>query len=207
MNYTVGIITIQDLMDDIKRALDAKALFSALALSFALVDECAKIEYSGEKSQRKRFEKWAAEYLTTEKSVEDRKTDFGKVLPSFDGEVIYQLRCCILHEASSDIDFENDKKITDKENKGVLFTLILDDTCISCNSFSVDSNDKKTIDVEVSGFVNLILHCVEVFYKRKLSTVSTTKEKDEIFNKIKVIDYTGIYIKKRTSDEKWDVPV
>ena len=46
MNYTVGIITIQDLMDDIKRALDAKALFSALALSFALVDECAKICYN-----------------------------------------------------------------------------------------------------------------------------------------------------------------
>lgn len=195
MNYTVGCVGVPELMDDIRRALDAKALFSALALSFALVDECAKIEYSDIKSQRKRFEKWAKEYLTTEKSVEDRTTDFGEVLPVFDEEEIYQLRCCILHEASSDIDFNDEEKITDEENRKVLFTLILDNTCISCNSFSVNSDGKKTIDVEVSGFVNLILHCVEVFYKRKISTISTTKEKDEIFNKIKVIDYTGIYVK------------
>ena len=40
-----NIIKIDDLIKDAKIALEAGAYFSSLMLTFALVSECAKIEY------------------------------------------------------------------------------------------------------------------------------------------------------------------
>lgn len=41
-------LTMLDIIGDIERALQGKAYFSALALSLAIVEKCAKVENDGD---------------------------------------------------------------------------------------------------------------------------------------------------------------
>lgn len=59
--YEVNI-KIPDLIDDIKRAMKAGAWFSALSLSFALIDKCGKIQYNNEKDSYN-FIHWVDDYI------------------------------------------------------------------------------------------------------------------------------------------------
>ena len=52
MEYMTGLISIPALVEDAKRALKANAQFSALCITFALVDECASVEWYKNHSQK-----------------------------------------------------------------------------------------------------------------------------------------------------------
>ena len=104
--------------------------------------------------------------------LKNRQTEFG-LSPYINGELLYQLRCHIFHEASNAIDFQS-QLISDEGNKKISsdsFTLSIDNN----NAFDIhitqisttSSEDKSTLEINVNGLVYHILDLVELYYERK----------------------------------------
>lgn len=82
-------------IEDIEKALEAKAYLSALALALTLPDICGKIAYPDPKiGVGQRYTTWFDEYIT-----DDSPNEIANY-PIFDGEKCYKLRCAFLHEGS-----------------------------------------------------------------------------------------------------------
>lgn len=102
---------IDQIFEDINKALDAEAYIAALALALTLPDLCGKIEYPEEKSSRKRYIMWYDLYMGTppKSFMLERLTDQDdeRFPPYLTGQVLYQLRCNLLHESMPNVDKEN----------------------------------------------------------------------------------------------------
>ena len=101
---------IERILSDCEQALDHNLYFAALSLALTLPDICAKAKYPNEKSNKKRYVDWYEEYLGQyEKSprMQDEKED----MPYPSGEVIYSLRCSVLHQGTPNVE-ENKCNIT-----------------------------------------------------------------------------------------------
>ena len=96
-------LTILDTVDDIYRALDAKAYLSAFALALTIPDILSMVEYPEIKGMGKRYEKWMDEFFITDlekkarlKNV-DSKDELSSVLDRIDGRFYAKLRNAFLH--------------------------------------------------------------------------------------------------------------
>lgn len=224
--------TILDLIEDAKTALQAEAYLSAMALTFAIISECANIEYPDEwfdanaendkylkenfpnhykngkyfnkNHDKERFQMWIDDWendhncdesLKSEmneymrKNEENRETRFG-LMPEENGELLYQLRCSILHEASIDIEFCNQKKISDEGNAAIvpnLFTLVFDANnelnVHARGAYSTSSDGKSSMSINVNGFVYHYLYLAELYHQRcqdkKFSVIKITDNRKE----------------------------
>jgi hypothetical protein len=80
--------TMIDLLDDIQKALDAKAYYLALMGTLALPDLCAAMEHADGITSPERYETWF-------------NTRVGaKYKGELTGEQCYQFRCSMLHDAA-----------------------------------------------------------------------------------------------------------
>lgn len=114
------------LIEDIDRALDAEAYMAALALVLTLPDICGKAAY-GDMANKNRFNKkeryikWFDENIGQyEKSP---KEENELQMPYLSGEVVYSLRCSMLHQGNPNIDKD---KIKDSVNKIDKFVLVVE---------------------------------------------------------------------------------
>ena len=107
--------------------------------------------------------------------------------PELNGELIYQLRCNLIHEGSSDIAFSDDKKISHKGNSKIAsdkFALAIENEkkqsgrLVFCGHAC--ENSDSGIVISVNGLIFFLLGYVELFYK----TIGV-----EEFKKIPVYDY------------------
>ncbi|MFD1259469.1 hypothetical protein [Entomomonas asaccharolytica] len=80
-------------IEDIEKALKAKAYLSALALALTLPDICGKVAYPKLKVGE-RYIKWFDEHVT-----DDSPNEIANY-PILDGKKCYKLRCAFLHEGS-----------------------------------------------------------------------------------------------------------
>ena len=107
-------LTVLDAVEDICRALNAKAYLPALAPALTIPDILSKIEYPTENKVGKRYERWINEFFLTKEEKEVRiknleETDeLYKVLNRIDGRFYYRLRCAFLHSGNNDIEFFKD---------------------------------------------------------------------------------------------------
>lgn len=174
-------LTMLDIIGDIERALQGKAYFSALALSLAIVEKCAKVENDGD-GGKINYSKWADKHLFEGYKDHDRKTSFGKILPYMNGEILYQLRCSMLHDVSSGLDYN---RITDKENKLSSFVLII----VEYNEFlpdsihSVNDQNEKEIDIYIEPLCHKICEAAKQYYE---------KNKDKFKGVIRVMDCNNL---------------
>ena len=84
------------LVQDIRKALENELYFVALSSALTLPDICGKTAYPDEQSSRKRYIAWYDEEIGKyEKNPEDKEN-----MPYLSGEVIYNLRCSLLHEGN-----------------------------------------------------------------------------------------------------------
>lgn len=112
---------INRLIEDINKALDAEAYMAALSLVLTLPDICAKAEYGDSLGNRKRYIKWFDEYIG---QYEKPPIKSGETqMPYLSGEVVYQLRCSILHQGTPNIDTD---KIKDESCRIDHFTLVIE---------------------------------------------------------------------------------
>lgn len=222
-----SVFTINNLISDAKLALQSGAYFSALSLTFAIISECANIEYPDrwfndnaegdeylqhhfpshykngkyccKNHDRERFQMWIDDCENdhncdeaikpqmknlNDKIEKSRETPNG-IMPILNGELVYQLRCTILHEGSDNIEFQNPQKISDIGNSKVslqMFALILDKdnpAHIYMDRYGTLSSGQASIDINVKGFIYKYLYIAEMYYERN---------KDQNFNTITIID-------------------
>lgn len=84
------------LVQDIRKALENELYFVALSSALTLPDICGKAAYPNERSSRKRYIFWYEEEIGKyEKDPNDKEN-----MPYLSGEVIYSLRCSLLHEGN-----------------------------------------------------------------------------------------------------------
>ena len=92
---------VQRLIDDIRKALDNDLYFVALGSALTLPDICGKAEYPTEDSSRKRYIEWydneIGQYERSSNSISKEP------MPYLSGEVMYNLRCALLHEGNPNI--------------------------------------------------------------------------------------------------------
>lgn len=87
---------IIQLVQDIRKALENNLYFVALSSALTLPDICGKAAYPEEPSSRRRYISWYDEEIGKyEKNPEDKEN-----MPYLSGEVIYSLRCSLLHEGN-----------------------------------------------------------------------------------------------------------
>ena len=93
---------VQRLVDDIRAALDNDLYFAALSTALTLPDICGKAEYPTEKSTKKRYIDW---YDNEIGRYEKNPQQFSKEeMPYLSGDVIYSLRCSLLHAGNPNVD-------------------------------------------------------------------------------------------------------
>ena len=97
---------IQAIIDEVNKALDHQYFTLALMAALTLPDICGKAEYQDSKPGKQRYIDWYDKYIPHGLSPfwdEER----GKNLPELSGEIVYLLRCSMLHEGT--INFEKTK--------------------------------------------------------------------------------------------------
>lgn len=209
--YMSGLISVPVIIEDVKRAMMANAQFSALCLTFALVDECATFEWNkshsekhvgghnDEKAYAAWFDMWDSskgidneEQKKKMEEFEQKIKDLHKGLPYLDGKLLYKLRCSILHAVSTNIDFMNCGLGNDANRNIKDFTLILSEpnTYLGGGISRISNKDKNnSMNINIQGLVGNLLYLVELYYKRNKDAIE--------FNEIEVIDYTGNYIERK----------
>lgn len=94
---------INRLVQDIRKALENELYFVALNSALTLPDICGRAARPMERSSRKRYILWYDDEIGKyEKNPEDKKD-----MPYLSGEIIYSLRCSLLHEGNPNMKNDN----------------------------------------------------------------------------------------------------
>lgn len=167
------------LIEEIMSSLDNKNYLSALALTLTLPDICGKIEYpemvhkDGKPNIGGRYTQWYNEYIYKYESTAEMEN-----LDKVDGRAVYQLRCNLLHDGSSDIGEYMKKQERKKEPTNFVFELT--DTITSYSKSWEDNEDDHSIRIRigVNDFCNNVCSTAKNFYNE------TRKPKPDIYNNI-----------------------
>ncbi len=177
---------IDRIINDINKALDAEAYMAALALVLTLPDICGKVAYGETLRNKERYIKWYEDNIG---KYEKSPNDNSKLKDTYlSGEVIYQLRCSVLHQGNPNIDKD---KVQDFECKIDSFEIVVEKR----NAFELYSDSKRKYIQKVNG----ILSFYSIKYRMNLRRVcgiitavaksywEENKEKFNFFN-YKIID-------------------
>ena len=99
---------INRIIEEIKVALDNECYIVALMSALTLPDICGRSAYPNLISSGARYKKWCDEYVYSKIHHTD-EDGIGSGITYLNGEIIYDLRCCLLHQGSTDIDGKNVK--------------------------------------------------------------------------------------------------
>lgn len=174
---------VDKLIEDINKSLDNNAYLAALSLALTLPDICGKAAYPCEKSTKRRYVDWYDDNIGQFENPQ--YTGGDQRLPYLSGEVVYQLRCLMLHQGTPNIDPD---KITNDVCKIDKFALIIEkknafDAYGDCSSFSALNGSicSREYQVSVRRLCFLLCACVGKYYKDH-------KDKFDFF-KYTIIDY------------------
>ena len=102
---------VDRIIQDIRGALYNNLYFAALNCALTLPDICGKAEYPTERSSKKRYIDWYDKEIGFyERNPEQNETE---EMPYLSGEVIYSLRCAMLHAGEPNINGDSVKNKTD----------------------------------------------------------------------------------------------
>lgn len=167
-----SLFMIDRLIDDINKALDAEAYMAALSLALILPDICAKAEHNNntkERGNKTSYIEWFDEHIGRyEKSPQKDENELS--MPYLSGEVIYQLRCSVLHQGTPNIDkcriqdesckIDNFSLIVEKQNP---FNIYSDGASVSSNR--IDSTNLRSYSLNVRRLCLIITSTVKNYYK------------------------------------------
>ena len=93
---------IEQLIKEIKFSLENNQYMAALTMSLLLPDICGKAEFPDAKN-RERYVGWYDEYIGKPEKCEDEIFDPEHQIPDLTGEIVYSLRCSVLHQGAPTI--------------------------------------------------------------------------------------------------------
>jgi len=161
---------IKRLIEDVNKALDAEAYMAALSLVLTLPDICAKAEYGDDLKNKERYIKWFDEYIG---KYEKAPTKSGEMeMPYLSGEVVYQLRCSVLHQGTPNIDNDKIKNEICKIDHFTLvvekkkpFDIYIDSACVSSMMGLAESKPVRSYRVNVRRLCIIITSVAKKYYK------------------------------------------
>lgn len=104
LNNPGGVCMITRLINEIKKSLDNDIYLSSLITSLTLPDICGKAEFpelSGNKHSKERYTKWYDSHIA---NYEKNDSINGSDFPYLSGDVLYNLRCSLLHQGNPNVD-------------------------------------------------------------------------------------------------------
>lgn len=158
---------VNQLINEINFALDNNLYLVALNTALTLPDICGKAEYTNEKSSKKRYIDWYDNYIG-QYEINPHNTEHGINMPYLSGDVVYSLRCSLLHQGNPNIDKKQNinqfSLVIEKKNE---FDIYADSA--SCG------NNERTYKVNIRRLCCILCWTVEHYY-------NTNKEKFNFFN-------------------------
>lgn len=161
---------IDRLLADLEKSLDNDCYFAALSLALMLPDICGRAEYPDlNNNSKKRYIQWYDENIGQYEKP-PKKSEDDEDMPYLSGEVIYQLRCSLLHQGTPDIDKNNIKA---EENRIDHFLLVMekkkdfdiygDTASVSWNNVSPDKF--RSYRINIRRFCLIVSRVVKSYYE------------------------------------------
>lgn len=145
---------IEKLIEEIRSNRISGSTLSALICALILPDICGKAEYPSEKAGT-RYKKWYAEYVGKyEKSSANDCSNDG--MPYASADVIYDLRCHLIHQGEPNIDKEK-QRITH-------FRAVNQNDLPKYTAFKTDSGETG-LEINVFYFAETLCLVAEAYYK------------------------------------------
>lgn len=151
------------LVQDIRKALENELYFVALGSALTLPDICGKVAYPDELSSRKRYISWYDEEIGKyEKSPEDKEN-----MPYLSGNVIYSLRCSLLHEDNPNVNSDSLKTDLPIDHFSLVIEKIKPFDMYSDSSSIANFGDKniREYSMNVRRICMILCNIAESFYK------------------------------------------
>ena len=153
------------IIDEIEKALSHDLYFAALNLALTLPDICGKAEYPDLRTGE-RYKKWYDENVgVTEKPP--KCTEDEPEMPYLSGEVVYSLRCSLLHEGNPNLQKNGKRPIP-----------------IDRFSLVIQSEQTFRYRVNVRRLCMVLCLCAKVYYKEN-------KDKFDFYN-YELIDWDEV---------------
>ena len=152
---------VDELIREIKVCLKNGCYMAALTIALTLPDICGKAQYPDEKSTKKRYVKWFDEYI---KQCGIFPDNYSSDIPYLSSELIYSLRCSVLHEGNPGIDKEKSNidyfELIWRERESASSTIFFVETV-----HNDDGSDKcKKYSINLRYLCNLIYKATENYY-------------------------------------------
>lgn len=156
---------VNQLIKEINLALDNNLYLVALNTALILPDICGKAEYPN-LGATARYKKWYSEYIG-QYEINPENVRRGIDIPYLSADVIYSLRCSLLHQGNPNIEEKHNIKFSLLIEKKNEFDIYVDSA--SCG------NDERTYKVSIRRLCCILLWTAEEYYKNN-------KEKFNFFN-------------------------
>ena len=154
------------LVEEIDKALDNDLYVIALTNALILPDICGKAKYPKIERNSERYKKWYQEYIGQyEQCFKDKAS--GSKMPYLSADIIYSLRCSLLHEGNPNVD----------KKYNLFFRLIIDEK----NSFGIYADmascnaNLRSYDMNIRRICMIICRASKTYY-------NDNKEKFNFFN-------------------------
>ena len=171
---------INRLIDEINFCLNSNCFMAALTTALTLPDICGKAEY-GSINPSERYIQWFDKYIGQYETINNND------MPNLNGEVLYSLRCSLLHQGNPNI--EKGKGNIDEfvlnlqqENIGIY----VDTSSIITHA---DKTQTRSYDINVRGICYKLCSVAKYYYKNNLDKFNffnyKIKDLDKAFNMLK----------------------
>ena len=150
---------VLEIINDIRKSLDAECYFSALALVLTLPDICGKAKYPN-KRVRRRYVGWFDEYIGKYEQCSCGSCKESH-MPYLSGDVVYSLRNSFSHQGSPNIQKSKSVQI-DK------FEIVIqpeNEFDIYLDASSILNNDTKSYRVNLRRLCLIICSSAKIYYE------------------------------------------
>lgn len=116
---------VERIVSEIKTCLENGCYIAALTMALTLPDICGRAEFGEQVKTGKRYGDWYTEHLGQfEKSLSISNGDQEGLAdkPYLSGEMVYALRCSLLHSGEPEVDGD---KMTEEQNKLNRFSFVI----------------------------------------------------------------------------------
>lgn len=162
---------LQMIIDDIRTALDHNIYFAALSTALTLPDICGKAEYPYETSSKKRYVDWYDNEIGKYEKNPFQTTE--EEMPYLSGNIIYSLRCSLLHEGNPNID--NERLIKRHESLPIDHFVLQIENKNDCEIYSDESGisdlfgqHRRSYKMSIRRICLIICKVAEEYYKENV---------------------------------------
>ena len=127
---------VDRIVRDIRGALDNNLFFAALNSALTLPDICGKAEYPSERSSKRRYIDWYDKEIGLYEK--NPRQNGQEEMPYLSGQVMYSLRCAMLHSGEPNINGDSVRQNTEIDK----FTLVIQ----KAQPFDIYSDSSSIMD-------------------------------------------------------------